>query len=409
MISPKVVPLRDVLEEHLEELQFLWGLRRDAVRSPERTRPDVDRLDARVLAHADGLRVARGELGEIVGPSLSSDDPAAAFAAGFVLLRVGGEGTRAVLDAFREAGPGGREGLTEALAFGEARDATEELAAIAGSDDAALAVAAMTALALRRGAGRVAPEAARFLLGSDPAVRAAAWRLVPFHERAPRPEVLRRGLDDPDPAVAREAATAAAWFRSPLALEASRELAAGTGEDAGDWLRLLAVLADAADVPAVLAGSARTAAAGRGAPGPRALGALGHPRAVELLLEAMGDEDPARAAAAGAAFRKVTGHDAAGETRVALRPAGPPPDEVEEEFLEEVTLPDEKDARAFWASARGAFAGGTRWCHGVDVGAGLPGALPASFDMESCFEVRLRGRFTGSFAGDAGELLRMAP
>lgn len=407
MISPKVVPLRDVLEEHLDELPFLWQLRRDAVRSPERTRSDVDRLDERVRAHADGLLVARGELGEVVGPLLSSDDPPAAFAAGFVLLRTGEEGARAVLEALRTAGPGGREGLAEALAFGETRYAREELASLAGSEDPSLAVAAATALALGRGAA--APDVTRLLGESDPAVRAAAWRLAPFQARAPRPELLRRGLDDPDPGVAREAAVAAAWFRSPLALEACRERSAGTGEGAGEWLRLLAVLAEEGDVATVLAGSAKGTAAGRGASGPRALGALGHPRAVELLLEAMGDEDPARASAAGAAFRKVTGFDASGETRVALRPDGPPPDDFDEEFLDEVTLPDAPQARAFWASARGKLAGGKRWCYGVDVGAGVPAALPAAFDMESCFEVRLRGRFTGTFTGDAGELVRMAP
>ncbi|MHB1047790.1 MAG: hypothetical protein ACYC4P_17445 [Thermoanaerobaculia bacterium] len=407
MISPKVVLLREVLEEHLDELQFLWQLRREAVRSPERTRSDVDRLDERVRAHADGLLVARGELGEIVGPLLSSDDPPAAFAAGVVLLRTGEEGARAVLDAFRAAGPGGREGLAEAFAFGEARGAREELASLAGADDPSLAVAAATALALGRGAA--APDATRLLGEADPVVRAAAWRLAPFQPRAPRPELLRRGLDDPDPAVAREAAVAAAWFRSPLALEASRERSAGAGESAGEWLRLLAVLAEEGDVAAVLAGSAKGTAAGRGAAGPRALGALGHPRGVELLLEAMGDDDPARAAAAGTAFRKVTGFDAAGEVRVSLRPDGPPPDEVEEEFLDEVTLPDAPQARAFWSSARGRFAGGGRWCYGVDVAAGVPAALPAAFDMESCFEARLRGRFTGTFTGDAGELVRMAP
>ena len=407
MISPKVVLLRDVLEEHLDELPFLWQLRRDAVRSPERTRSDVDRLDERIRAHAAGLLVARGELGEIVGPLLSSDDPPAAFAAGFVLLRTGGEGARAVLDAFRAAGPGGREGLAEALAFGETRYAREELTSLAGSDDPALAVAAATALALGRGAA--APDVTRLLGETDPAVRVAAWRLVPFQARTPRPEILRRGLDDPDPAVAREAAVAAAWFRSPLALEASRERSAGTGEGAGEWLRLLAVLAEEGDVAAVLAGSAKSTAAGRGASGPRALGALGHPRAIELLLEAMEDDDPARAAAAGAAFLKVTGCDTAGDTRVLLHPEAPPPDELEEEFLDEVALPDVSQARAIWASARGKLTGGKRWCRGVDVGAGCPGALPAAFDMESCFEVRLRGRFTGTFTGDAGELLRMAP
>jgi hypothetical protein len=243
----------------------------------------------------------------------------------------------------------------------------------------------------------------RFLSDVDPAVRSAGWRLAPFLREAPRAEAVKAGLGDADPGVAREAVRAAAWFSLPLALEACRARARSEGDASAEWLQLLAILGDESDLSFLL-----SAASGRGSAGSRVLGALGHPRGVDVLLGMMGD-DPARASAAGAAFRKITGFDAAGEEQAFVRDGEGSGDEVDEELLDEVTLPDAEAARAFWSGARGAFAGGTRWCRGHDVGGGCPGELPPGLDMESCREVRLRGRFTGSWKGDAAELWRMAP
>lgn len=408
MLSPKAGLLRDVLEEHLEEVAFLWELRREGLLSPERTRGDLARLEARIEAHVEGLLLARGDLLDLAGPGLLSDEPPVAFASAFALLRSGGEGARAVTEAFRASTGGGREGLAEALAHGDVREAKDDLVACLSSPDPALAVAAATAAALQRLPGLPDRADERLLLDPDPAVRVAGWRLAALLREAPRAEAVRKGLDDADAAVAREAAVAAAWFALPAALEACRSRARADAGEAPDWLRLLAVLGDASDLAFVLSAAGDRGPAGSGTAGPRALGALGHPRGVDALLGMM-DGDPARAAAAGAAFLKVTGFDSAGETRAAVREPGAPEDEADEELLDEVTLPDAEAARSFWSGARGAFAGGTRWCHGHDVSDACPGELPEPLDMESRHELRLRGRFTRAWNGEAAGLLKMAP
>ena len=408
MLSPKVGLLRDVLEEHLEEIAFLWGLRRDGILSPERTLGELGRLEARMEAHVDGLLLARGELLDLVGAGLESDDPPVAFASAFALLRSGREGARAVMEAFLVSKEGRLEGLGEALAHGDVREVRGDITACLSSADPGLAVTAATVLAFQRAPELPERVDGRLLGDPDPGVRSAAWRLVPFLREAPRAEVVRQGIEDSDPAVVREAVVAAAWFSLPVALEASRAHARSDG-GAAEWLRLLAILGDASDLAAVLASAAGREGAGRGTAGPRALGALGHPRGIEVLLGMMGDVDPERAAASGAAFRKVTGFDASGDTRAPLRSAGASADEEDEGLVDEVTLPDAEAARAFWSGARGAFAAGARWCHGHDVSAGCPGELPAQFDMESRWETRLRGRFTGTWKGDAAGLFRMNP
>ncbi len=409
MLSPKVGLLRDVLEEHLEEIAFLWGLRREGLLSPERTQSDLGRLEARIEAHVDGLLLARGELLDLVGAGLDSDDAPAAFAAAYTLLRSGPEGARAVMDAFRVSNGGRLEGLGEALAHGDVREVREDITACLASADPGLAVTAATALAFQRAPGLPERVDGRLLGDADPGVRSAAWRLVPFLREAPRAEVVGRGIEDSDPAVALAAVVAAAWFSLPAALEACRARARSSGGGAEEWLRLQAVLGDAPDLSSVLAAAVDPMGAGSGTSGPRALGALGHPRGVDALLGMMGDEDPKRASASGAAFRKVTGFDAAGDTRAPVRDAGVPVDEDGEALLDEVTLPDGEAARAFWSGARGAFAAGARWCHGTDVSGGCPGELPEKLDMESRWETRLRGRFTGTWKGDAAGLFRMSP
>lgn len=408
MLSPKAGLLRDVLEEHLEEIGFLWELRREGLFSPDLTRPDLGRLEARIEAHVEGLLLARGDLLDLAGPGLLSDEPPVAFASAYALLRSGREGAQEVLEAFRAASGGGREGLGEALAHGDVRSVKDDLVDCLSSPDPALAAAAATAVALQRLPGLPDRVDERFLLDPDPAVRIAGWRLAALHREAPREDGVRRGLDDADVAVAREAAVAAAWFSLPAALETCRARARSDGGDAPEWLRLLAVLGDPTDFGFVLSAAGDRGRDGAGTAGPRALGALGHPRGVDALLGMTADE-PARAAAAGAAILKVTGFDASGETRATVREPEAAEGETDEELLDEVTLPDPEAARAFWTRERGRFAGGTRWCRGHDVADGCPGELPEELDMESRHELRLRGRFTRAWKGDAAGLVRMAP
>ena len=54
--------LTHIVEQHAEEAAFLWLLRDKAVDAPHYKRHHLARLDERVEAHVDGLRVA-GEAG----------------------------------------------------------------------------------------------------------------------------------------------------------------------------------------------------------------------------------------------------------------------------------------------------------------------------------------------------------
>lgn len=50
--------IADIVSQHVEEAAFLWLLRSSAIRQPHYALKDLAKLDERVEAHLDGLRVA---------------------------------------------------------------------------------------------------------------------------------------------------------------------------------------------------------------------------------------------------------------------------------------------------------------------------------------------------------------
>src|SRR5258708_39716382 len=54
-------PIAAIVEQHGEDTSFLWLQRDNAVRAPHYSLKDLVKLDSRVEAHIDGLRVAGGD------------------------------------------------------------------------------------------------------------------------------------------------------------------------------------------------------------------------------------------------------------------------------------------------------------------------------------------------------------
>jgi hypothetical protein len=210
------------------------------------------------------------------------------------------------------------------------------------------------------------------------------------------------GLEDEDPEVRRQVLFTAAWARQSWLLEHCRKQADNPAPENWDAILMLAILGRPGELR-------RIEAVGRAAQlGPRrfrALGAYGHPASVEFLLEAMASADPATAAAAGAAFKKITGADVASDRRAQVLPEdGHQPDEFEKEFLDEVKMPDPRRARAHWDQVKERFSASTRVCRGIDLSEGAGAESAAELDMESRWEACVRGRFYGTWRGNLRDL-----
>jgi len=400
--APKATFLRDVFDEHFEESQFLWVRRDNAMRSPAYTLREFSRIEERIDAHTQGMLVIGERMIPLVDETLGGRDPYAALAAAFALLRLDtAAAADCVLSSFEDAGGRTLDGLRRALCLGLARRTLPRLQSLARIEAPATAAAAAEVLAFQAGAVPPAGVLLKLLSDEDAAVRRSAWRTVGYLAVPVEPSAYSAALRDDDPGVRTGALHAAAWSGLPGLLAVLRRLAATPDPEQLDALYALAVLATPGDLPLLMTlGAAEELGPSRF----RLLGAFGHPAVVPALLSAMAGSDAEAAAAAGTAFTKITGHDVASGARAKVGVADEDADSFDAEFADEVTLPDAERASAHWDAVRPTLGPATRICRGFDVTRGLGHDDFVTLDMESRWELLLRGRYYGAWAGTPMQL-----
>jgi uncharacterized protein (TIGR02270 family) len=302
--------LEHIVEQHAEEAAFLWLLRDAATEAPHYKRHHLARLDERVEAHIDGLRVA-GEAGwRIAMAELKAHpEPGELFAAGVLALE---SGERARIDPLvalaAGAEPEVRRGFVGAIAWCSPASLAATVRDWDRSSEAFERYLALCACSVHR--ADAGPGFAARIEDADPLVRARALRLAGELGKVELLDACLRHLVDPDA----EAVFRAAWSgvllgdRGP-ALAALERLALAEGPRR--WIALeVAVRAMGIER------GTRFIRAMNGDPALRramvvAVGHLGDPAAVPWLIRQM--EDPELARVAGEAFSMITGVDLAND------------------------------------------------------------------------------------------------
>ena len=393
----------DILEEHLEELEFLWGQRQNALRDPDYTLKAFWDLEERIEAHLQGVLVPGDSPMPLLEEGLRAEDSLAVFAAAYSLLRKNAErATSLVLDHFPDSNGERLAGLREALSYAPADRTQKDIEPYQRSENVARAAAATEILAFHS-ALRDREDIKKFLGDPDANVRECGWRLVGYLGLSLDPKTHAAAMRDEEPAVRRAALQAGAWCGEPGILVLARKLAQEPNPDNLDVLEMLAVLGGPDDVNAM-------ATIGRCVDlGPdrfRLVGAYGNPALMDLVLEGLADSDPAVAAAAGTAFMKLTGEDVESDNRVTVAPSdGSEPDEFEAEFLDEVFLPDPDKARAHWQKVASQLSHAQRICRGHDLAQRIEPEAFELVDMESRWEMFLRSRYGGAWTGSPLRLM----
>jgi uncharacterized protein (TIGR02270 family) len=358
-------PRWDIVEEHLHEAEFLWGLWEHGLRAPDFTPDDVARgPEARLTANLTGLTLNGPEVApRLLIPALTADDPQLVTAAAAALLAdPSPTGLDAVLTALHDL-PAQRPALTRALACAAHPQLLPRLRPLLDIPDLRI-TAAEILLVHDVPLTDLTPT-----LREDPAarpllVRAAADDPAARDDDAPLTDLLHAALTDPDLALVDLAITTGA--RLGLAPAWARARARASDPDAATALLLLA-LADR-DLPLVLAALTRRR---RRRAALWALGFLATPEAVDAALEHL--DDPADGPLAGEVFTAVTGLDL---VRAGMALPRRDDDALAHAPEHSLPRPDPMPLLRWWTQHRGEFIDGQRYLAGAPrTRAGLHAAL----------------------------------
>ncbi len=402
-MSPLWTFLPDLLEEHLEEIRFLWPVRDRGLRSPTMTLRNLRGFEDRIEGHAEGATVPGEDAFSFIDPVLEADDPHAVFAATFVLLRFGTEAATArVRNALGGANGKRLAGIGRAMQMGRAGGMLDDLGKVFRGDDLPRVAAAAEALCYHVRWKGSHDRLLELLSTDDPSIKCAGWRVVANLGIPVEPKQYAAAVRDDDVGVREAALHAAAWTGVSGALSIGRAAAAAPSKDNAAAHRILATLAEPADLASIQR-LVETPALG---PDRFALAAsFGHPALAPLLLDALSSSDKRSAVAAAEAFTRLTGADLGPGEQITLPPAdGSEPDDFEKEFLDTGTLPDPAKARAHWDRVGPSLAGLTRIAHGRDIATSIPADAYSWLDMQSRYEWWMRARFRGTWSGTPMQL-----
>ena len=197
----------DIVGQHAEEAAFLWLLRAAAVRAPHYRLKDLAKLDNRVEAHVDGLRVA-GEAGwQLASDQLKFEEPGELFAASVLALESRDRVRVDHVIAFAARMPEAAPGLFSALGWVERTHLHGTVKELLDSEEPFRRRLGLTACALHRVDPGARLQAA--IADPEPALSARALKAAGEFGRNDLREAVHEHLTDDDPGCRFSAASAA--------------------------------------------------------------------------------------------------------------------------------------------------------------------------------------------------------
>ena len=426
---------RHLVDVYLEGVRFLWISREIASRAPNIRLRNFIRLDERVEAHIDALRVAGQHAWTLVQEGLERAEAGTFFATGVLVIEGSGianfEGTieqaheaaQRIADQPYEPAYDPWRGLVSALAWVDQPHAARAIDRLFQSLQPRmhwLGVAACGARRRMRGAGLEA-----VLADANPLVRARGYRTAGQLGRTDLIAPIVLGFRDDDPECRMWSAWAAARMGAAEPLDVLAEIAWQCGPRAEQALDILLRRLEVQRANAWLRELAGLPERKRSVI--RATGVIGDPIYIPWLIDHMGELPMARPA--GEAFSMITGVDLAYRDLDVRPPAdfqSGPNDDPEDENValdedDRLPWPDPTKVGDWWTKNKGRFNVGTAYFLGKPkASADWLEALSDAFQRQrraaalelairqpnkAMFEVRARGRLQRQLIARArGEL-----
>ena len=358
-----------LVAQHAEEAVFLWEQRNVGIHASAYRLSDLARLDGRVEAHIDGLRIAGEEGWRLCREGLAEKGAGEVFTAGVLAFESGDEGRiKEVLEVGTKTAELVR-GLVSALGWISWAQAEGQVKNLLASKSAVLRRVGIAASAInRQDPGRPMEYA---VSDADLPLRARALRAVGELGRTDLRPYLERNWKAEDDECRIWAAWSSILFRDRYAIPVLRSFVSPKSrrreqaltlalrfmelESAHAWQRELAQKPE----------SKRLAVIGAGA--------IGDPALVPWLIEQMAL--PALARVAGESFSMITGVDLAFQDLEGKKPEGfesgpnddPNDENVEMDPDDNLPWPAPELISKWWAQHQSEFTAGTRHLLGKPI------------------------------------------
>jgi uncharacterized protein (TIGR02270 family) len=366
MGAPTMLVINNLISQHAQEAAMLWLLRQVASKAPHYSLADVAKIDGRVEAHLDGLRIAGEEGWKKCEDQLVANEKGEVFAAGVLACESANQVLMAKVLSVVEKEPKLVGGLISALGWPPFEQVQSHIQTLLQSSNPVHQLVGIGAAAVhRRHPGQFLSQTAR---SQDVRVKARALKAAgEFQDRSLERE-LTESLHHADAGVRFAAAWSGTLLGFSTAVPVLRELAESGSRHARDAASLVARrmdLAAAASWQKSLAGNPKHLRQAI-----MVAGAVGDPVFVPWLISLMGQLPLARPA--GESFTMITGVDLAYRDLERKPPedfnAGPtedPKDEnVEMDPDDNLPWPEPALVQKWWDKNRGQFQAGTRYLLG---------------------------------------------
>lgn len=361
-----------IVEQHAEEAAFLWILRSYAVLAPHYRLKDLAKLDNRVEAHLDGLRIAGPEGWELCEQALEIGEAGEVFAVALLALESKEPHKLAKLLSLAETSPEAGKGLISALGWTEPAKLSGTVKQLLNSSSDFQRLIGLSACAVHRvNPGKILDDLIR-----NPNIP------VPLRTRALRTvgELKRRDLIHDIRDCFRSEETSirfwAAWSAVLLGnrSEALDVLKTFVVTGSNQFPKALPLLLRALPVDqsgALLKGLAQYPERQRELVS--GTGMIGDPLYLPWLIKQM--QTPELARLAGESFSFITGADIAYEDLEGEKPEGfeaGPTENPEDENValdgdEDLPWPDPGKIQAWWDARQHQFQNGTRYLLGTPI------------------------------------------
>jgi len=363
--------IQTVVSQHAEETAFLWLLRDAAVGQPHYSLADLAKLDNRVEAHIDGLRVAGDDGWDILRKQLEDKpEPGEVFAAAVLAFESNKDDRVGFVIKFGTTSVEASRGLVSALGWLAYDRAEKVIQRLLEAETPAVRRVGIAASAVHRQNPRRALDNA--LAHADPSLRSRALRAVGELGLVDYLPTTRKNLTS-------ENASCRFWAAWTLALVSGDK----------DAIAQLQVVAESESpyrekavqmVTRRLEPSAAKMWQRKLSQNPKLVrlatigaGVLGDPDAVPVLIERM--RNPEFARVAGEAFTMITGVDIAYQDLDANKQEGfesgptdnPKDEDVSMDADENLPWPQPEAIQNWWTKHQGQFSKGTRHLLGKPI------------------------------------------